>query len=67
MKVSSLCPRNASAAYNLAVLTEATGDYATALEYYDRALSLGYKEYYATARAACARRLAAAQDLGVSP
>jgi len=57
------CPNNASAAYNLAVLKEAMGDFHGALELYDRALSLGGKDYYSAARAGCARRLAAAEAL----
>jgi len=57
------CPNNASAAYNLAVLKEAMGDFHAALELYDRALSLGGKDYYASARAGCARRLSATESL----
>ncbi|HEX6885917.1 MAG TPA: tetratricopeptide repeat protein [Planctomycetota bacterium] len=56
-------PHSASAAYNLAVLREALGDFHGALEMYDRALSLGSKDYYSRARAGCARRLAAAESL----
>lgn len=56
-------PHNASAAYNLAVLREALGDFRAALEMYDRALSLGGKDYYARARAGCAMRLSAAEAL----
>jgi len=56
-------PMSASAAYNLAVLLEATGDFVAALEMYDTALSLGGKDYYAAARAGCARRLAASESL----
>jgi tetratricopeptide repeat protein len=56
-------PNNASAAYNLAVLKEAMGEFQAALELYDRALALGGKDYYSRARAGCARRLAAAEEL----
>ena len=56
-------PNNAAAAYNLAVFLEAMGEYGEALEFYDRALSTGYQDYYVTARAECARRLAAAEAL----
>jgi hypothetical protein len=56
-------PNNASAAYNLAVLEEALGDFRAALELYDRAIALGGKDYYARARAGCSRRLAAAEEL----
>ena len=51
-------PQNPSAAYNLAVLLDAMGEYEDALWMYDRALRLGDKDFYATARAGCARRLA---------
>ncbi len=56
-------PQNAAAAYNLAVFLEAMGEYAEALELYDQALRLGHKGFYVTARAGCARRLAAARAL----
>jgi tetratricopeptide (TPR) repeat protein len=56
-------PNNAAAAYNLAVLREAMGDFQPALELYDRALALGSKDYYVRARAGCARRLAATESL----
>ena len=56
-------PSNASAAYNLAVLLDAMGRYQEALDTYDRALSLGGKDYYLHARADCARRLANQQAL----
>jgi hypothetical protein len=56
-------PSSASAAYNLAVLREAQGEFAAALELYDRALSLGSKDYYARARAGCAKRMADAESL----
>ena len=57
-------PNIASAAYNLAVLKEAMGDFRGALELYDRSLSLGGKDYYARARAGCAQRVSAAEELG---
>jgi tetratricopeptide (TPR) repeat protein len=56
-------PDNASAAYNLAVLREAMGEFQVALELYDRALQLGGKDYYSRARAGCAQRLSAAESL----
>ena len=56
-------PGNASAAYNLGVFLEAMGQFQEALDSYDLALQLGYKEMYASARAQCARRLAAADSL----
>lgn len=56
-------PNSASAAYNLAVLREAMGDFHAALQLYDRALALGGKDYYSRARAGCAQRLAAAESL----
>ena len=52
-----------SAAYNLAVLKEAMGDFQGALELYDRAIALGGKDYYSNARAGCARRVSAAEEL----
>ncbi len=56
-------PRNAAAAYNLAVLVDAMGDHQEALALYDEALRLGSKDFYVQARASCARRLAASQEL----
>ncbi len=56
-------PNNAAAAYNLAVFIEASGDYQAALSRYDKALSLGNKSLYSTARAACAKRVADQQAL----
>jgi len=56
-------PNSASAAYNLAVLREAMGDFTGAMQMYDHALSLGGKDYYSSARAGCARRLAAQEAL----
>jgi len=51
-------PENRAAAYNLAVLLDAMGERTDALAWYDRALELGYKDYYASARSACLRRIA---------
>ena len=56
-------PHNAGAAYNLAVLLDALGERREALAWYDRALELGYEDYYASARAACAHRIASAEAL----
>jgi hypothetical protein len=56
-------PLNASAAYNLAVFLEATGEFPEAMAMYDSALSLGTKDFYVSARAGCARRLAASEEL----
>lgn len=56
-------PNSSAAAYNLAVLTDATGDYDAALALYDKAMSLGNKDFYSKARAACASRKAAAEAL----
>lgn len=50
-------PQRADVAYNLAVLTDAGGDYEGALELYREALELGYRRFYADSRDACARRL----------
>jgi len=60
-------PGNPAAAYNLAVVLDARGHYAAALDWYDRALELAYKDYYAAARAACARRVADADALRSQP
>lgn len=56
-------PNSSAAAYNLAVLTDASGDYDAALALYDQAMSLGNKDFYSPARAACASRKAAAESL----
>ena len=56
-------PNIPSAAYNLAVMKEAMGDFHAALELYDRALALGGKDFYSKARAGCARRVSAAESL----
>jgi len=57
---------NAPAAYNLAVCADAMGDYDTALQWYDRAISLsgGSVAWYATTREDCKRRRDAAATLG---
>lgn len=47
---------SASAVYNLAVLNDVLGRYDQALNYYDRALSLGGKNYYTKAKASCMKR-----------
>ena len=52
-----------AAAYNQAVLLDALGERYEALAWYDHALELGYQDYYASARAACARRIADAEAL----
>lgn len=56
-------PDNPAAAYNLAVLLDALGERHEALAWYDRALALASKGYYASARAACARRIADGEAL----
>jgi hypothetical protein len=60
LEASSL---NAVAAYNLAVLLEAAGDFEDALAYYDRALELGAKDFYVRARVDCAARVEAVRAL----
>lgn len=56
-------PNSASAAYNLAVLTDALGNYEQALTHYDRALSLGGKDYYTEAKSQCMRRMREQREL----
>lgn len=58
--------QNEAAAYNLAVFSDAMGDYEAALGWYDRAISLsgGAKPWYQDARGACAARKKAAESLG---
>ncbi len=56
-------PDNPSAAYNLAVFTEALGNYDVALAYYDEAIALQRKGFYLQARDACALRKAHADEL----
>ena len=58
---------NASAAYNLAVLLDALGDYEEALGLYDRAQRLGSKPFYAESREGCMRRLSARRALESGP
>jgi tetratricopeptide (TPR) repeat protein len=59
-------PGNPSAAYNLAVLLDAMGDYEQALAMYDRSLA-AEKPFYREAREGCARRLAAQRALESGP
>ncbi|MHC5019966.1 MAG: hypothetical protein ACYTGX_07605, partial [Planctomycetota bacterium] len=60
--------RNPAAAYNLAVFTEALGEYAQALVYYDAAIELLPKDFYVLARDNCAVRLEQAEELaGAEP
>lgn len=56
-------PRRADVVYNLAVLTDAGGDYERALELYGEALKLGFRSFYADSRDACRRRLRDLQAL----
>lgn len=51
-------PNSAPGYYNLAVLTEATGKYEEAEVIYDKAISLGGKDYYVTSKAGCMERRA---------
>lgn len=60
-------PSSPSAAYNLAVLLDASGKHAQALAMYDRALAQGGQAYYADARAGCERRAAAKRALAGRP
>ncbi len=50
-------PRRADVVYNMAVLTDARGEYEAALALYRQALQRGYKSYYVKSRDACERRL----------
>jgi hypothetical protein len=61
-------PDNASAAYNLAVCADAMGDYDTALQWYERAISIsgGSVGWYATTRDDCKRRRDAAATLATN-
>lgn len=54
---------NAAAAYNLAVFTEALGDYDAALKYYDEAIALEAKGFFHGARDQCERRKRQADKL----
>ncbi len=56
-------PNSASGHYNLAVFLDAQGRYDEALPMYDKAMSLGGPGWYSDARAACAKRLGAAEAL----
>ncbi len=50
-------PENASAHYNLAALLDVSHRFEAALSAYDSAITLGAKDFYATSRGACAKRL----------
>lgn len=56
-------PNSSSAYYNLAVLTDALGQYEQAIEYYNEALSLGGKDYYTEVKASCMERLQEQQEM----
>lgn len=56
-------PNSGPAVFNLAVLLDASGSYEEALGYYDQALKLANKDYYAENRTSCAKRLADAAAL----
>ena len=56
-------PSSGPGVFNLAVMLDASGAYEEALRYYDQALKLGTKDYYAEGRTACAKRLADAAAL----
>ncbi|XXF76671.1 tetratricopeptide repeat protein [Myxococcaceae bacterium GXIMD 01537] len=56
-------PDNASAHYNLAVLLDAAGQYRDALPSYTRAIELHRKDFYVDAKADCAARLTAWEQL----
>jgi len=56
-------PQNASALYNLAVLTDASGRYQDALDLYTRAITMASKDFYVDMKSECARRLADQQAL----
>lgn len=51
-------PNSAPGYYNLAVLTDATGNYEEALSHYDKAISLGGEDYYVQSKSACMKRRA---------
>jgi hypothetical protein len=56
-------PNNASALYNLAVLTDASGRYQDALDLYTRAITMASKDFYVDMKSECARRLSDQQAL----
>lgn len=57
-------PNNPAATYNLAVFTDAAGDYKTALDLYDKAIRGNPKaDWYSNARQGCAKRQAQAVAL----
>jgi tetratricopeptide (TPR) repeat protein len=49
--------------YNLALVTDAMGDYETALQYYDKAIQVGPQDFYHDARSGCAKRLSQTEAL----
>ena len=49
---------NTVAQYNMAVLLDASGQYEEALAYYGKATTSSTKDYYATMKAECEKRLA---------
>ncbi len=59
-------PNSAAAQYALAVMYDATGDYATALAEYDKAIALGGKPWYGDTRSSCAKRKTNAAELSKS-
>jgi tetratricopeptide (TPR) repeat protein len=56
-------PNNPSALYNMAVILDAQGKYQEALDLYTKAIANSTKDYYAEAKAECAKRLADQQAL----
>jgi tetratricopeptide (TPR) repeat protein len=56
-------PTSAPAAFNLAVMLDASGNYEEAMVSYDQALKLGAKDYYTDVRTECAKRAADAAAL----
>lgn len=60
-------PDNAAAAYNMAVLLDALGEGGEAIAWYDRAVELGGRSYYDSARAACVQRMAGGAALRATP
>ncbi len=50
-------PNNAAAAFNLAVMVDASGEYQEALDLYNTALKLGNKPQYEKQKGACMKRL----------
>jgi len=56
-------PNSGSAHYNLAVVTDAMGQYAVALPLYEKAESLASQSYYAEAKSNCMRRVNESSEL----